>query len=57
VGSVMRSNRHPLIVPCHRVIAANGRLGGYSAHEGVSTKAMLLSREGVCHYAKTMGLG
>ena len=47
VGSVMRTNRHPLIVPCHRVIAANGRLGGYSACEGLATKRTLLKREGV----------
>ena len=47
VGSVMRTNRHPLVIPCHRVIAANGRLGGYSADDGVRTKARLLAREGV----------
>ena len=57
VGSVMRLNQHPLVVPCHRVIAANGRLGGYSADEGVDTKARLLLREGVGQYAKAMGLG
>jgi len=47
VGTVMRTNRHPLIVPCHRVVAANGRIGGYSAHDGVLTKRDLLEREGV----------
>jgi len=47
VGSVMRANRHPLIIPCHRVIAANGRLGGYSAHDGLATKRTLLKREGI----------
>lgn len=47
VGTVMRTNRHPLIIPCHRVVAANGRLGGYSAHDGVATKRSLLAREGV----------
>ena len=47
VGTVMRSNRHPLIIPCHRVIAARGRVGGYSAHDGVATKQALLSQEGV----------
>ena len=50
VGSVMRSNRPPLVIPCHRIIAANGRLGGYSADDGVCTKARLLSREGVVQY-------
>jgi methylated-DNA-[protein]-cysteine S-methyltransferase len=43
----MRANRHPLIIPCHRVIAANGRLGGYSAHDGLATKRTLLKREGI----------
>ena len=57
VGSVMRTNRHPLVIPCHRVIAANGRLGGYSADDGVRTKARLLAREGVFQYAEKMGLG
>ena len=47
VGSAMRSNRHPLIIPCHRVVAAGGGLGGYSAHDGVATKRYLLKREGV----------
>jgi methylated-DNA-[protein]-cysteine S-methyltransferase len=47
VGSVMRANRHPLIIPCHRVISANGRLGGYSAHDGLATKRTLLKREGI----------
>jgi len=47
VGSVMRTNRHPLIIPCHRVIAANGRLGGYSAYEGLATKRTLLKQEGI----------
>ncbi len=56
VGSVMRSNRHPLVIPCHRVIAANGRLGGYSADDGVGTKAKLLSREGVSQYVDQLGL-
>ena len=47
VGTVMRKNRVPLLVPCHRVIAAGRRIGGYSAHDGVETKRMLLAREGV----------
>lgn len=44
VGNVMRSNPTPLIVPCHRVIAAKG-LGGYSARDGLSTKIQLLKLE------------
>ncbi len=46
VGSVMRKNRVPLVVPCHRVVSSNG-LGGYSAAEGLSVKRRLLEREGV----------
>ena len=45
VGSVMRINRCPLVVPCHRVVAAGGKLGGFSCPEGVSFKARLLALE------------
>src|SRR6478735_558453 len=46
VGSVMAKNRYPLIVPCHRVLAAGGELGGYSAPEGLKMKSRLLDMEG-----------
>jgi methylated-DNA-[protein]-cysteine S-methyltransferase len=45
VGSVMAKNRYPLIVPCHRVIASGGRLGGFSAPQGLSLKQRLLDME------------
>lgn len=45
VGTVMRKNRLPLVVPCHRVVASCG-LGGYSGPEGVQRKQRLLEREG-----------
>lgn len=45
VGSVMSRNRFPLIVPCHRVVPAGGKLGGFSAPGGVATKLDLLKRE------------
>ncbi|MFO0787975.1 MAG: methylated-DNA--[protein]-cysteine S-methyltransferase [Pirellulales bacterium] len=45
VGSVMAKNRYPLIVPCHRVLAAGGALGGYSAPEGLKMKRRLLEME------------
>ena len=45
VGNVMRSNRCPLVVPCHRVVPATSGLGGYSAGEGVRTKLRLLEME------------
>jgi methylated-DNA-[protein]-cysteine S-methyltransferase len=46
VGSVMRRNRWPLIVPCHRVVAAGGHLGGFSAPNGLEMKRRLLNQEG-----------
>jgi methylated-DNA-[protein]-cysteine S-methyltransferase len=35
------------VVPCHRVVAAGGKIGGFSARGGVRTKLRLLSIEGV----------
>ncbi|MCI0333629.1 MAG: methylated-DNA--[protein]-cysteine S-methyltransferase [Planctomycetes bacterium] len=46
VGTVMSKNRHPLVVPCHRVLAAGGALGGYSAPDGLRMKRRLLAMEG-----------
>src|SRR4051794_9667947 len=46
VGSVMAKNRFPLIVPCHRVLAAGGEIGGYSAPDGLTMKRRLLKVEG-----------
>jgi methylated-DNA-[protein]-cysteine S-methyltransferase len=46
VGVAMARNRVPLIVPCHRVVAADGRLGGFSAPGGTATKRRLLEIEG-----------
>ena len=46
VGQAMAHNRFAPIVPCHRVVAANGQLGGYSAPGGASTKRRLLELEG-----------
>lgn len=47
VGNVMRTNKIPLVVPCHRVVGSGGNLGGYSAPEGLGMKRRLLEREGV----------
>jgi methylated-DNA-[protein]-cysteine S-methyltransferase len=47
VGRLMASNRLPIIIPCHRVVAANGALTGYSAPGGVPFKEELLQMEGV----------
>jgi methylated-DNA-[protein]-cysteine S-methyltransferase len=45
VGQVMASNRVPLIVPCHRVVASGGGLGGFSAPQGLAMKRRLLAME------------
>lgn len=45
VGGVMRTNRVPLLIPCHRVVGAGGRLGGFSAPTGVDLKKRLLALE------------
>jgi len=47
VGIAMARNRFAPFVPCHRVVAANGKLGGYSAPGGSATKRRLLEIEGV----------
>jgi methylated-DNA-[protein]-cysteine S-methyltransferase len=46
VGQAMATNPVPLIVPCHRVLAAGGALGGFSAPGGAGTKARMLELEG-----------
>lgn len=45
VGAALGRNPVPLVVPCHRVVAAGGRLGGFSAAGGTVTKLRLLEIE------------
>jgi methylated-DNA-[protein]-cysteine S-methyltransferase len=45
VGGIMARNPLPIILPCHRVIAANGALTGYSGGAGIATKSFLLHHE------------
>jgi len=47
VGQALGKNPLAIIVPCHRVLAANGRAGGFSAHGGLGTKRRILAAEGV----------
>ena len=42
----MGKNPFPIVVPCHRVVAAGGKLGGFSARGGVETKLRMLAIEG-----------
>jgi methylated-DNA-[protein]-cysteine S-methyltransferase len=46
VGHALGRNPFPIIVPCHRVLAADGRMHGFSAHGGTTTKRRLLLIEG-----------
>ncbi|MES2056891.1 MAG: methylated-DNA--[protein]-cysteine S-methyltransferase [Pseudomonadota bacterium] len=47
VGQAMARNPVPLIIPCHRVLAAGGKVGGFSAPGGSVAKAHMLELEGV----------
>ena len=49
VGGAVGANPIPIIVPCHRVLASNNRITGYSGGEGIPTKAWLLAHEGITH--------
>ncbi len=46
VGRANATNPMPLVIPCHRVLGADGKLHGYSAPGGLETKAWLLRMEG-----------
>jgi methylated-DNA-[protein]-cysteine S-methyltransferase len=46
-ATTMATNPVPLVIPCHRVVAAGGRIGGYGGGlHGIATKRALLAREG-----------
>lgn len=47
VGGAMAHNPLPLVVPCHRVLRADGSIGGFSSTDGVDEKARLLRLENV----------
>ena len=46
IGQAMGRNPWPIVVPCHRVVGSNGKLGGFSARGGASTKLRILEIEG-----------
>jgi methylated-DNA-[protein]-cysteine S-methyltransferase len=46
VGAALGANRWPLLIPCHRVVAADGRMTGFSGPGGIKTKLRLLALEG-----------
>ena len=47
VGEAMGKNPVPVVIPCHRVLAAGRKIGGFSAYGGAKTKEKLLALEGV----------
>jgi methylated-DNA-[protein]-cysteine S-methyltransferase len=47
VGEAMGENPMPIVIPCHRVLAAGNKPGGFSAYGGAATKQKLLALEGV----------
>lgn len=47
IGGACGANPIPIIIPCHRVLAGGGRLGGFSGGEGADSKRALLAHEGV----------
>ena len=56
VGNALSANPLPLIIPCHRVLAANGKLGGFSAPGGIAMKERMLAHERMlvrCYPPKT----
>jgi methylated-DNA-[protein]-cysteine S-methyltransferase len=46
VGSALGANPLPLLIPCHRIVAASGKMTGFSGPGGVATKVKLLALEG-----------
>ena len=45
IGMIMKKNPYPVIVPCHRVVKSNGKIGGYAYGERVKSK--MLEKEGI----------
>ena len=57
VGTALARNPFPIIVPCHRVVAANGALTGFSAPGGLETKRRMLELEGAPGYGQQVLFG
>ena len=57
VGTALARNPFPIIVPCHRVVAANGALTGFSAPGGLATKRRMLELEGAPGYGQQVLFG
>lgn len=57
VGAALGANRTPIVVPCHRVLAADGSLRGFSAPGGIETKRRMLEIEGAPGFAQVSLFG
>lgn len=57
VGAALARNPTPIVVPCHRVVAADGRLTGFSAPGGLATKRRMLELEGAPGYGQQVLFG
>jgi methylated-DNA-[protein]-cysteine S-methyltransferase len=55
VGNALANNPIAIVIPCHRVIAADGNLQGYAARNSIQSKAWLLQHEGVDIERKKLG--
>jgi len=52
VGSALGANPWPLLVPCHRIVSAEGKMTGFSGPGGIKTKLRLLALEGAQLFAE-----
>jgi len=52
VGTALGANPWPLLIPCHRVVASNGKMTGFSGPGGIKTKLRLLALEGAQLFAE-----
>jgi methylated-DNA-[protein]-cysteine S-methyltransferase len=57
VGAALARNPFPIVVPCHRVVGANGKLTGFSAPGGLATKRRMLELEGAPGYGQQVLFG
>ena len=57
VGAALARNPTPIVVPCHRVVGANGKLIGFSAPGGLETKRRMLALEGAPGYGQQVLFG
>ena len=47
VGTALKNNKKPIIIPCHRVINSNGKIGSYKGKKNSKEKTLLLKKEGI----------